>query len=260
MSNESELIKNTVAEQDTSLEQESYQESAAQPAEVAEMVPEQGPDWEGETRKFQSMYDRSQSEVDRLKKLEPIGDLLESRPDLVQVLQDNIANPNGGSGQPAQLDANDFNPWDAEFEPGTPSFRHIEAKRQKDKKDIRDDVIREVRGEFAQREAETQQRQFLNATVNELRSKYSMDDSQVSQFLEWSAQPKEAVGLGNLVKLWKDVKGGPVRGQTSIDAVKSVQQIPQSAGVLQGQPAQVVSDDDKVFDRVLSASKRGRLP
>jgi len=30
--------------------------------------------------------------------------------------------------------------------------------------------------------------------------------------------------------------------------------------VLQGQPAQVVSDDDKVFDRVLSASKQGRLP
>ena len=256
MSNESELIKNTVAEQDTSLEQESYQESAAQPAGVAEMVPELGPDWEGETRKFQSMYDRSQSEVDRLKKLEPIGDLLESRPDLVQVLQEKIANPNGASEQTAQLDASDFNPWDAEFEPGTPSFKHRKAERQKD----RDDIIRQVRGEFAQREADTQQRQFLNATVNELRSKHKMNDNQVSQFLEWSAQPKEAVGLGNLVKLWKDVHGAPARGQTSIDAVKAVQQIPQSAGVLQGQPAQVVSDDDKVFDRVLSASKQGRLP
>ena len=120
--------------------------------------------------------------------------------------------------------------------------------------------MNQIRSEFAQREADTQQRQFLNATVNELRSKHSMSDNQVSQFLEWSAQPKEAVGLGNLVKLWKDVHGAPVRGQTSIDAVKAVQQIPQSAGVLQGQPAQVVTDDDKVFDRVLSASKQGRLP
>ena len=124
MSNESELIKNTVAEQDTSLEQESYQESAAQQAGVAEMVPEQGPDWEGETKKFQSMYDRSQSEVDRLKKLEPIGDLLESRPDLVQVLQEKIANPNGGSEQTAQLDENDFNPWDAYYKPDSPSYKH----------------------------------------------------------------------------------------------------------------------------------------
>ena len=256
MSNESELIKNTVAEQDTSLEQESYQESAAQPAGVAEMVPEQGPDWEGETRKFQSMYDRSQSEVDRLKKLEPIGDLLESRPDLVQVLQEKIANPNGGSEQTAQLDENDFNPWDAYYKSDSPSYKYRVKKEQEPV----GSAVTQIRDEFAQREADTQQRQFLNATVNELRSKHSMNDNQVSQFLEWSAQPKEAVGLGNLVKLWKDVHGAPARGQTSIDAVKAVQQIPQSAGVLQGQPAQVVSDDDKVFDRVLSASKQGRLP
>jgi hypothetical protein len=256
MSNESELIKNTVAEQDTSLEQESYQESAAQPAGVAEMVPELGPDWEGETKKFQSMYDRSQSEVDRLKKLEPIGDLLESRPDLVQVLQDKIANPNGASEQTAQLDESDFNPWDAYYKPDSPSYKHRVTKEQ----ETVGSAVNQIRSEFAQREADTQQRQFLNATVNELRSKHSMNDNQVSQFLEWSAQPKEAVGLGNLVKLWKDVHGAPARGQTSIDAVKAVQQIPQSAGVLQGQPAQVVSDDDKVFDRVLSASKQGRLP
>ena len=256
MSNESELIKNTVAEQDTSLEQESYQESAAQQAGVAEMVPELGPDWEGETKKFQSMYDRSQSEVDRLKKLEPIGDLLESRPDLVQVLQDKIANPNGGSEQTAQLDENDFNPWDAYYKPDSPSYKHRVTKEQ----ETVGSAVKQIRSEFAQREADTQQRQFLNATVNELRSKHSMSDNQVSQFLEWSAQPKEAVGLGNLVKLWKDVHGAPARGQTSIDAVKAVQQIPQSAGVLQGQPAQVVSDDDKVFDRVLSASRQGRLP
>ena len=256
MSNESELIKNTVAEQDTSLEQESYQESAAQQAGVAEMVPEQGPDWEGETKKFQSMYDRSQSEVGRLKKLEPIGDLLESRPDLVQVLQDKIANPNGASEQTAQLDENDFNPWDAYYKPDSPSYKHRVAKEQ----ETVGSAVNQIRSEFAQREADTQQRQFLNATVNELRSKHSMSDNQVSQFLEWSAQPKEAVGLGNLVKLWKDVHGAPVRGQTSIDAVKAVQQIPQSAGVLQGQPAQVVTDDDKVFDRVLSASRQGRLP
>ena len=256
MSNESELIKNTVAEQDTSLEQESYQESAAQPAGVAEMVPEQGPDWEGETRKFQSMYDRSQSEVDRLKKLEPIGDLLESRPDLVQVLQEKIANPNGASEQMAQLDENDFNPWDAYYKSDSPSYKYRVKKEQ----ETVGSAVNQIRDEFAQREADTQQRQFLNATVNELRSKHSMNDSQVSQFLEWSAQPKEAVGLGNLIKLWKDVHGAPARGQTSIDAVKAVQQVPQSAGVLQGQPAQVVSDDDKVFDRVLSASKQGRLP
>ena len=141
MSNESELIKNTVAEQDTSLEQESYQESAAQPAGVAEMVPELGPDWEGETKKFQSMYDRSQSEVDRLKKLEPIGDLLESRPDLVQVLQEKIANPNGASEQTAQLDENDFNPWDAYYNAESPSFKFRLNQEMQLAKDVVDNAM-----------------------------------------------------------------------------------------------------------------------
>ena len=48
---------------------------------------------EAEVRKFQSMYDRSQAELQDLKKYEPLVNLLESRPDLVQTLQENIANP-----------------------------------------------------------------------------------------------------------------------------------------------------------------------
>jgi len=255
MSNESELIKNTVVEQDTSTGQEPYQESATPGVEVAETAPDMGTDWEGETKKFQSMYDRSQSEVDRLKKLEPIGDLLENRPDLVEVLQDKIVNPDGGSGQKAQLDENDFNPWDAYYKPESPSYKHRVKKEQ----ETVGSAVSQIRGEFAQREAEAQQRQFLNTTVNELKSKHNMDDGQVNHFLEWSAQPKEAVGLGNLVKLWKDVNLAPTQGQTSIDAVRATQKVPPSAGVLQGQTAETVSDDNKAFDKVLSASKMGRL-
>tara|TARA_R110002012_G_scaffold7104_4_gene33565 strand:+ start:7834 stop:8604 length:771 start_codon:yes stop_codon:yes gene_type:complete len=255
MSKESQLIKNTVVEQDTLTGQESYQESATQDAGVVEAMPDAGTDWEGETKKFQSMYDRSQSEINRLKKLEPIGDLLESRPDLVEVLQEKIVNPSSGSGQEAQLDENDFNPWDAYYKPESPSYR----LRVKKEQETVGSAVSEIRNEFAQREAETQQRQFLNTTVNELKSKHNMDDQQVNHFLEWSAQPKEAVGLGNLVKLWKDVNSAPIQGQTSIDAVKAVQKVPPSAGVLQGQAAETVSDDNKIFDRVLNASRSGRL-
>jgi hypothetical protein len=255
MSNESELIKNTVVEQDTSSGQEPYQESTVPEAEVVEAAPDAGTDWEGETKKFQSMYDRSQSEVNRLKRLEPIGELLENRPDLVEVLQEKIVNPGGGSEQQAQLDENDFNPWDAYYKPESPSYKHRVAKEQ----ETVGTAVNQIRNEFAQREAEAQQRQFLDTTVNELKSKHNMDDNQVAHFLEWSAQPKEAVGLGNLVKLWQDVNRAPVQGQTSIDAVKAVQSVPPSAGVLQGQPAETVSDDNKVFDRVLNASKMGRL-
>ena len=255
MSNESKLIKETVVEQDTSAGQEVYQESAVEEQQVVEAAPDMGTDWENETKKFQSMYDKSQSEVDRLKKLEPIGDLLESRPDLVQVLQEKIVNPGGGSEPEAQLDESDFNPWDAYYKPESASYK-LRVKREQE---TVGNAVNQIREEFAQREAEAQQRQFLNTTVNELKSKYNMNENQVNEFLEWSAQPKEAVGLGNLVKLWQDVHGAPAPTQTSIDAVKASQKVPPSAGVLQGQPAEVVSDDNKVFDRVLNASKMGKL-
>ena len=255
MSQESQLIKNTVVEQDTLSGQEAYQESTSQAEGVVDAMPDMGTDWEGETKKFQSMYDRSQSEINRLKKLEPIGDLLESRPDLVEVLQEKIVNPSSGSGQEAQLDENDFNPWDAYYKPESLSYKHRVKKEQ----ETVGSAVSQIRNEFAQREAETQQRQFLNTTVNELKSKHKMDDSQVAHFLEWSAQPKEAVGLGNLVRLWNDVNGTRAQGQSSIDAVRAGQKLPPSAGVLQGQPAQVVSDDNKIFDRMLAGSKQGKL-
>ena len=255
MSQESELIKNTVVEQDTSLGQEAYQESAVQATGVVGEAQDPGTDWLTETKKFQSMYDKSQAEVDRLKRLEPIGDLLESRPDLVEVLQDKIVNPGGGSEPQAQLDENDFNPWDAYYKPESESYKH----RVRKEKETVGSAVSEIRNEFAQREAETQQRQFLNTTVNELKSKHNMDDNQVAHFLEWSAQPKEAVGLGNLVRLWNDVNGNRAQGQSSIDAVRAVQKLPPSAGILQGQPAEVVSDDNKIFDRMLASSKHGKL-
>ena len=57
-----------------------------------------------------------------------------------------------------------------------------------------------VRNEFAEREQQAQQRQFLNQTVSDLRTKHKMSDNEISEFLDWSNQPKEAVGIGNLVK------------------------------------------------------------
>ena len=50
-------------------------------------------DYEAESKKFQSMYDRSQAENARLQQGAQILQLLEQRPDLVQALESGIANP-----------------------------------------------------------------------------------------------------------------------------------------------------------------------
>ena len=47
--------------------------SAPEVVTEQEVIPEG--QWEVEARKFQSMYDRAQSDNDKLKKLEPLGDM-----------------------------------------------------------------------------------------------------------------------------------------------------------------------------------------
>ena len=104
--------------------QETVDFSAPEVEVQQETIPEN--EWEVEARKFQSMYDRTQAENDKLRKLEPLGDLLESRPDLVDVLQKNInGQPQQQPQQEAQqgLPAEDFNPWDAYYNAESPSFK-----------------------------------------------------------------------------------------------------------------------------------------
>ena len=50
-------------------------------------------EWEVEARKFQSMYDKSTAENEKLRKFDLLGQLLEQRPDLVNMLQENINAP-----------------------------------------------------------------------------------------------------------------------------------------------------------------------
>ena len=256
MSDGSNLVSETVQEQNA-LQGEPMVAESGPMEQVVEPVQEEvpaGPNWEGEAKKFQSMYDRASAENEKLR---PIGQLLESRPDITATVQDMIVNPDSGKQSSDSLvDENEFNPWDAYYKPDSPSYKFRQSKEQ----ETVTGAIQEVRHEFATREAEMQQRQFLDSTVNELKTKYAMPNNEIADFLDWSNQPKEAVGLGNLVKLFRDVSGNVNNTQSSIDAVKANQQAPQSAGVLQGQPPQERSDEDAVFDRVLNASRIGKLP
>ena len=97
--------------------------SAPEQEVVSETIP--ATDWELEAKKFQSMYDKSQVDNSKLRRLEPLGDLLESRPDLVQSLQEGLSSPQKPvqpNGQNA-LSEQDFNPWEAYYNSESPSYR-----------------------------------------------------------------------------------------------------------------------------------------
>ena len=213
-------------------------------------------EWEVEARKFQSMYDRTQAENDKLKRLEPLGDLLESRPDLVDVLQKNL------NGQPQQqqpqqqaqqgLPAEDFNPWDAYYNPESPSFKF----RVNQDVQMMNNVVNNALGE--QKRQMTEEITYNN-TVNELRNTYKMSDGDINEFMGFVTQPKEQVGLSNLVKLYRDVNKKGNAPETA-EAVKAAQNQPRTAGVLQGgAPSSPKSEENKMWDGIMNAGSRSSV-
>ena len=218
----------------------------------AEAIEEPALNEENEARKFQSMYDRSQAELGELKKFEPLVNLLETRPDLVKVLQDNISeSPSQEQSSPEVVD--DFNPWDAfDSKKDTPSRKLVKSDMEK----IAEQKISKA---MAEQQAKVQTEMHLNNTVNTLRNNYKMSDGDIKEFLQFSTQPKEQVGLGNLVKLWRDVSGVSQNNTDTLNAVKAAQDTPRSAGVLQGQPVQNKSEADKLWESVKNAGSRNSV-
>ena len=228
--------------------------SAPEVETESETIPEN--EWEIEARKFQSMYDRTQAENDKLKRLEPLGDLLESRPDLVDVLQKNL------NGQPQQqqpqqqaqqgLPAEDFNPWDAYYNPESPSFKF----RVNQDVQMMNNVVSNALGE--QKRQMTEEITYNN-TVNELRNTYKMSDGDINEFMGFVTQPKEQVGLSNLVKLYRDVNKKGNAPETA-EAVKAAQNQPRTAGVLQGgAPSSPKSEENKMWDGIVNAGSRSSV-
>ena len=211
-------------------------------------------DYEAESKKFQSMYDRAQAENAKLKQLEPLGQLLEQRPDIVQTIQNSIANPqNAQESQPA-ISSDDFNPWEAFTDDNSQSSQYVSKK-------IDDLVNQRIQSEMAKQQQQVQAEMAMNNTVSELRSTYKMSDNEIRDFLAFTTQPKEAVGLNNLVKLYKMQNGTPVENNDTMEAVSAAKQAPRTAGVLQGQaPESPKTDQEKVWTTIMGSGSGTALP
>ena len=211
-------------------------------------------DHEAEARKFQSMYDRSQAENAKLQQGAQILQLLEQRPDLVQVLQDGIANPQGAREPEPGINQDDFNPWEAFTDPNSQSGQHVNNH-------ISSAVSNAVNSAMAQQQQQMQAEMQLNNTVNELRGKYKMSDNDIREFLTFTTQPKEQVGLNSLVKLWQMQNGQSVANNDTMEAVNAAKQAPRTAGVLQGQPvAPAKNEQDRMWETIKGTGSGTALP
>ena len=201
-------------------------------------------DWENETRKFQSMYDKQKAENDKMKQ------------DMEYLAQEFAKNQksqrNSNVNNQSSLPEDEFNPWDAYYKPDSPSFKFRQQREQ--------EVVNQAIG---QQSAKMEEQMLINNTMNELKNNHRMTESEVREFMEWSTDPGSSMTLDTLVDVFKSRgnKTGVLPSQEpvqdSFDAVKAAREAPRTAGVLQGQEAnQPKSGKDQMWDIIMSAGSR----
>ena len=239
MSNETSTTDTQAVESMDTVQAELLQEGTLEGQEAM--------DWQKEAKKFQSMYDKAEAEKKHMDQYKPLVNLLEQRPDLVETLRDSIVGNNGEDKktETAQLQDDEFNPWDAYNKPGSASY---EMRVKQEEARINNAVNNAMRGQ--------EQKQFISNTMNKLESDFGMNKDEVQEFMRFAQQPKDNVPLDNLVKLYKMNKGEykePViqKPDTSNQA--------RTAGVLQGGSVPTKSEQDGMWDQILNAANAGSI-
>jgi len=220
-------------------------------------------DWEGETRKFQSMYDKQKADYEKLqgdyKNLQPMSELqqvLESRPDVVEAIRDKLEGKNSQEtireeDDPNTVDESSFDPWEAYYKPESASYK----MRTSQEKALVDEAV-------GQHMSQIQGQVALQNLRNELSSNYNMsDEKDINDFIDFATTPRDQLPIDLLIDVYrKHYNKGVDNVSPNMEAVKAAQSIPRTAGILQGGEAPRKNEQDSAWDRILQAGQSGRIP
>jgi len=207
-------------------------------------------DWEQQAKYHQSEKDKLYSENQKLKQYEEVGKFLESRPDVIEQLQNKVGGQPDATPQIA-LKPDEFDPWEAYNDPTSASYKF----RMQELQQTIDGAVNQATQGIRQESG----RANLNA---QLKSK-GMNDEQVQSFFDFADKHPSEYGLDNVIKMWQAVQGTPAKGNegSPLDQVRNVQSQPQQVGgILQGEKPQVPkSDADAMWDSIVNAGGRGNV-
>ena len=205
-------------------------------------------DWEAESKKFQSMYDRKTADYENLsrdsKDMVELKQLLNEKPELVEAMEKTLSGESVESKEEVSSEA--FDPWDAYYKKDSPSYKMRVSNEQKL---VHETVDREL--------GKMQEAMAVNNLKNELKAKHKMSDNDAEEFLRFATTPRGDLPLDTLVKVWRE--GSGVKENPSKKAVEKAQSIPKAAGVLQGGELPQQSEPDQVWDRIMNVGNRGKL-
>jgi len=209
-----------------------------------------------DAKKFQSMYDKKAAEYDRLnnevqelRKYSQLGEVLNNRPDVVEAMKNTLSGSSNKPKQEAQLTEDSFDPWEAYYKPGSPSY---EMRVGQEKALVNDAVKQQFSG--------MQEQMALNNLKQELNTKYGFNDPQMANdFIQFATQPKEDIPLDMLVDVYRKHRGGEQKVSPNLEAVQKAQGTAPTAGVVQGGTPQKPNEMEDVWAGVMGASNRNKI-
>ena len=207
-------------------------------------------DWEAQAKYHQSEKDKLFARNQELEQYEKIGKFLESRPDVAQKVLNEVSGQPEPQEKRVTLKSDEFDPWEAYNDPSSKSYQF----RMQEMQETINGAVEQAVGGIQAQQGRTNLRSDLASR--------GLSEEQMDSFFEFADKHPSEYGLDNVLKMWQAVSQTPeTQVENPLDKVRQTQANPQSAGVLQGQQPKRKSEEDKMFEDVLNASKFGsRLP
>ena len=212
---------------------------------------ESGSDWESQAKYFQSEKDKLYAENQNLKKYEQLGQMLESRPDIVQTISGMVQGQPPPTNQRITLEKDEFDPWEAYNDPQSKSYKFRQQELQ-------DSINQAVESQVGQVQKEV----GMNKLTNEL-EKRGLNEEQIKSFYEFAQRNPSEYGIDGAINMWQSVTQQPTEGeqtnQNPMDSIRQNQSVPQQAGILNGEQPIKTNEKDDMWAAITKAGSRANV-
>ena len=212
---------------------------------------ESGDDWESQAKYFQSEKDKLHAENQKLKQYEQVGQMLESRPDIVQAVSGMLqGGQQAQQPQRVELSKDEFDPWEAYNDPSSKSYKFRQQELQDTINQAVSNQVGDVKKEVG-----------MNKLQTELANK-GLNPEQISSFMDFASKNPAEYGIDGAINMWQSVTQQPTEGESKespLDAIRQNQAVPQQAGVLNGQQPVKKDEKDSMWDSIMKAGSRANV-
>ena len=211
---------------------------------------ESGSDWESQAKYFQSEKDKLHAENQKLKQYEQIGQMLESRPDIVNTITGMVQ-----GGQPTaqtekiELSKDEFDPWEAFNDPSSVSFKYRQQLQDAEVEKRVQSQVSEVKKEVG-----------ISKLQTELANK-GLNPEQINSFMDFASKNPAEYGIDGAINMWQAVTQDKTEASNNnpLDAIRQNQSVPQQAGILSGEQPIKKDEKDSVWEGIVKAGSRSNV-